>query len=93
MALLDLLGIRKELKTRTNQILKASENWCTHADELTKALNKVSKKIDEGGVDSATKKKIQTSTRALSKDTRRLTTALGRHQNAMGRLGEALSDG
>lgn len=90
--LLDMLGVRKELKKRTDQIIAASKEWNEHAEALTKALLKVVKRIEEGEVDAVTRKTIKTASRALSKDTKKLSTALGRHQTAMGKLGEVLSD-
>lgn len=93
MSLLDLFQLRKEMQKRTDQIIKCSHDWLTGAKELTDALNRVADAIgNNDDVDQNTVKKINNIARILGKDTKKLTTGLGRHEKSMIRFGKMISD-
>jgi len=72
---LDFLGIRRELKSRVDEILVAGDRWNKTARELTEALNRLTDSINKGNPNPADIKSVAQTSRKLAKETRRLTRA------------------
>jgi len=69
----DFLGIRRELKSRVDEILSAGNEWNKTARELTEALNRLTDSIKKGNPNRADIKSVAQTSRKLAKETGRLT--------------------
>jgi uncharacterized coiled-coil DUF342 family protein len=71
----ELLGLRKELKARVDEILNAGNEWSKTARELTEALNRLTDSIKNGNPNKADIKSIARTSKKLARETGRLTRA------------------
>jgi len=70
----EVLGIRREIKSRVDEILRCGNTWSKTAEELTEALNKLTDAIGSGGR-PASGASVARATGKLAKETKRLTRA------------------
>jgi len=82
----DLFGIRKELKSRVDEILVAGEKWSQTARELTEALNRLTDSINKGNPNPADIKSVARTSRKLAKETGRLTRAFEAEGVVLGKI-------
>jgi len=84
----DLLGntIRREMKRRVDEVLKAGGEWNKTARELIEAMNRLSEAIEKGGIDRSNLKSISKSVKQLSKRTTRLAKAFESHHKTLEKI-------
>jgi len=78
----DLLSgqLRKEMKSRVDEILKCGEQWDKTARELVEALDRLTDAIQKGSVDPSSVRSVARSSKKLSKETRNLAQAFINHR-------------
>jgi len=64
--------IRKEIKARVDQVLKAGDEWSKTAKELVVALDKLTDAIKAGNIDPSSMEPVAKGVKHLSSDTRQL---------------------
>lgn len=87
----ELLGsrIRREMKSRVDEILRAGNEWCKTANILTAELKRLADVIEGGSTGSDLKALARTS-RQLSKSTKRLARAFENHRKTLQKVASHL---
>jgi len=91
MALLgEIFGstVRREMKRRVDQVLKAGEEWNKTAKELTETLKELTKAIYEGNVDPKTLKPLGAPIRNLAKQSAKIAKAFTNYEKTLLKLTE-----
>jgi len=70
----EILGVRREIKARVDEILRCGNNWSKTAQELTEALNNLTNAIISRDPKLSGTSVVRAS-RKLAKETKRLTKA------------------
>ena len=84
----DLLSgkLRKEMKERVDQVLKASEEWSRTAKELIDAMNRLSEAIRSGGIDNYDFSGVEKGLRSLARSTTSLRRSLDKHSRTLSKI-------
>lgn len=71
----EILGVRKEIKRRVDEILRCGNAWSKTAEGLTEATLKLANAIESGGRPPKSGTSLARATRKLAKETKGLTKA------------------
>ena len=76
--ILELMGVRKELKQRVDMVVSCGNEWRATAENLTAALDKLTAAVEKGDPAPEVQRDVVKTARALSRNTHKLSRSFER---------------